>query len=102
MYIYSYVHASVTSLMKSTTCLHGLMSLQLLEYIGCYTHESSTYMCNVVYKQYHSYGTNHPQLKLVYAYHTRMGFLDSIRMYTRTEYLHTHMFLHVYMLLWLM
>ena len=26
--------------------------------------------------------------------HTHVGFLDSTRMYTNTQYLHTHVFLH--------
>ena len=35
-------------------------------------------------------------------YHTRVGFLDSTRVDTHTQYLHMRVFLHMCMLVWLM
>ena len=42
------------------------------------------------------YGKNHPQLKRSTrgVNHTRVGFFGSIRVYTHTQYLHTHAYPH--------
>ena len=63
----------------------------------------------------HMYGTNHPQFKrytrMTHKWHTCdtrgvnhacMFFIDSTHVYMYTHYLHTHMFLHVCMFVWLM
>ena len=64
-------------------------------------------MC-IMWQNSVKYGTTHPQLKRSTCVcdtrgvnHTPVGFLDSICVYTHMQYSHTFVFLHVYMLVWL-